>query len=124
MAPSTAPVKTRWQWKLRYKSAMSPSRGVYDVLIESNSADYDQARWVAEDYLKSKMAHPSTRFVMLEPAVAHSEDEAAREGRFYVRPKVEDTRPVDGKDKEPAGPPQAPFSGSSTGQNRQERVGQ
>jgi hypothetical protein len=103
---------------------MSPTRGVYDVTIESNSADYDEARWVAEDYLKSKLAHPSTKFIMLEPAVAHSQDEAAKEGRFYPRPVREDaSRPVDGKDKEPSGPPpQAPFSGSSAG--RGERVGQ
>jgi hypothetical protein len=102
---------------------MSPTRGVYDVLIETNSADYDEARWVAEDYLKTKMAHPSTKLIMIEPAVAHSQDEAAREGRFYPRPAQPEDRPVDGNVKEPSGPPQAPFSGSSSGP-RGERVGQ
>jgi len=82
-------IKTRWQWKLRFKSAMAPSRGVWDVCIESNSSDYDNAKKVADDYLTVMMPHPSTRFVMLEPFVAYSEDEMLRRRRLPGGPDAE-----------------------------------
>src|SRR2546425_550608 len=97
-----APIKTRWQWKLRFKSPLAPTRGVWDVLIETNSPEYDNARKVADFYLSDRMPHPSTRFVMLEPAIAFSEDEMLHPNKVDA-----DT----GEGPKTATPAQAPFSG-------------
>lgn len=135
--------KTRWQWRLRFKSPMAPSRGVWDVTIETNSPDYDTARIVAEDYLQTKMAHPNTSPpIILEPLIAHMQDEVnpakfakLRQAQAAAENPAKPTLEKGAGDDRPAS---APFSGESVGAgapapgpggravqaNRHERIGQ
>jgi len=60
-------------WELRYRSPLAPSKGVDDIIISTDTDDEQQARKVADDFLATKVAHPSTRFISLRLFVAHSE---------------------------------------------------
>ena len=73
-------------WELRYRSPLSPSKGVDDVLVqtdaregESVDAAYKRAKVVADYWLGTARAHPNTTFIYLRPAVVMSERRMAQE---------------------------------------------
>lgn len=66
-------------WQLRYRSPGSPTKGVDDVLIQTNSPDPARAREVADYWLARSMAHPSTTFVYLRRVVVQTEDDMVKE---------------------------------------------
>lgn len=54
-------------WQLRYRSPLSPTKGVDDVIIQAGDAD--EAKRLADWWLANKVASPSTRFVYVRPLV-------------------------------------------------------
>lgn len=65
----------RTLWQLRYRSPLSPTKGVDDVLIETNTNLEADAKRVADRWLATKMPSPSTRFVYVRPAVVYTQDQ-------------------------------------------------
>lgn len=64
----------RTLWQLRYRSPLSPTKGVDDVLIETNTTLEADAKRVSEHWLATRRASPSTRFVYARPAVVMTQD--------------------------------------------------
>lgn len=66
-------------WKLRYRSSLAKTRGVDEVLIQTTQPDYTKAKQVADFWLSKHRAHPSTRFVSLEPNCVQTEADMDKE---------------------------------------------
>lgn len=66
-------------WELRYRSPLSPTKGVDTVLIETNTALEADAKKVADYWLAKERPSPSTRFVYVRRAVVCTQDEMERE---------------------------------------------
>lgn len=66
-------------WRLRYRSTLSPTRGVDEVNIATKTADPVKARAVAEFWLARSMSHQSTKFIDVRPFLACTEDELLAE---------------------------------------------
>lgn len=59
----------RTQWQLRYRSPLAPTKGVDDVIIETEADDPAEARTLADWWLATKVGSPSTRFVYVRRLV-------------------------------------------------------
>lgn len=59
----------RTQWQLRYRSPLAPTKGVDDVIIETEADDAAEARKLADWWLATKVPSPSTRFVYVRRLV-------------------------------------------------------
>lgn len=59
----------RIQWQLRYRSPLAPTRGVDDVIIETETEDQAEADKLAKWWLDTKVPSPSTRFVYVRRLV-------------------------------------------------------
>lgn len=65
------------QWELRYRSPLSPTKGVDDVLVETDAEHHAKhngdreaaAKELADWFLANRVASPSTRFVYVRRAV-------------------------------------------------------
>ena len=84
----------RTQWQLRYRSPLSPTRGVDDVVSETETDDLIAAQTLAEWWLDLKMPSPSTRFVYVRRlVVATSAEMRAALGPQKSVPEPEETGP-------------------------------
>lgn len=83
------PAVKRTLWQLRYRSPLSPTKGVDDVLIETNTTLESDARRVAEHWLATRRASPSTRFVYVRPAVVMTQDQMEEELTKPAQPAAE-----------------------------------
>lgn len=82
-------------WQLRYRSPLSPTRGVDDVVIETATDDPAEAEKLAKWWLEHKVPSPSTRFVYVRRlVVATAADMRAAQSPTAAK-KVED-EPVTG----------------------------
>jgi hypothetical protein len=57
------------QWQLRYRSPLAPTKGVDDVIIETDSDHEPDAHALAQWWLATHMASPATRFVFVRRLV-------------------------------------------------------
>lgn len=57
------------QWQLRYRSPLAPTKGVDDVIIETDSDLEPDAHALAQWWLATHMASPATRFVFVRRLV-------------------------------------------------------
>lgn len=67
-------------WRLRYRSPInldgsSSADAVHNVTIATKKDDPHRARQVADHFLATKVPHPNTRFVRLEPGIVHTEED-------------------------------------------------
>lgn len=70
---------TPTMWNLTYRSGVNRDGStsasiVRTVQIGTRDNDYNVARKVADDFLSRFASSPSTTFIKIEPALAHSED--------------------------------------------------
>lgn len=86
------------QWQLTYRSPIADSKGVDNVLIETNSTHEHVAREVATYWLETHRAHPSTRFVAIRQIVVQTEDDMRRE-QTQAREAEEHERAEDAKSR-------------------------
>jgi hypothetical protein len=105
-------------WQLRYRSPISPTKGVDDVQISTNSTDEARAKVVADYWLAKKMAHPSTRFVFVRRAVVQTEEDMIKE----LGQKSVQAAPVETDERSPAVAEARGTSSKESGQ-RSSRVG-
>jgi hypothetical protein len=56
-------------WQLRYRSPLSPTKGVDDVIIETDGDTEAEAQALAEWWLRTHVPSPSTRFVYVRRLV-------------------------------------------------------
>jgi hypothetical protein len=68
----------RTQWQLRFRSPLSETKGVDDVLIETPTDDYTEAKKLADWALATKFPSPGTRFVFLRKSVIATSEEMAK----------------------------------------------
>jgi len=90
-------------WQLRYRSPLSPTKGVDDVVIETDSELEADAKALAEWWLATKMPSPSTRFVYVRRLVVAT----AGEMRLAQSRRGEPVAAVDDLEKGGGDPSQA-----------------
>lgn len=59
----------RIAWQLRYRSPISPTKGVDDVIIETDTDSEPDAKVLAEWWLATHVPSPATRFVYVRRLV-------------------------------------------------------
>ncbi len=87
----------RFDWQLRYRSPLSPTKGVDDVTIQTNSTDEGRAKVVAEFWLGKAMAHPGTKFVYVRRAVVQTEDDMIAEMNQKAKAEAVRVEPGDAR---------------------------
>lgn len=55
----------RTQWQLRFRSPMSETKGVDDIIIETDTDDPADAKTLADWTLTTKFPSPGTRFIFV-----------------------------------------------------------